>query len=140
MQAILRAVLLAIALTCPGASALCNVIIDWDAKAVVFVASAAPGAPVQREMALVHAAMFDAVNSIEPRYRPYLAQLTVSKTTSQEAAAATAAGTALEPRRLRPITAILVYDLPPSTGLQECEGHFACVAPALLTSPGLMHE
>jgi len=99
MQAILRAVLLAIVLTCPGASALCNVIIDWDAKAVAFVASAAPGAPVQREMALVHAAMFDAVNSIEPRYRPYLAQLTVTKTTSHEAAAATAAGTVLDPRR-----------------------------------------
>jgi PAP2 superfamily protein len=71
------------------------VIIDWDAKALAFAASAALGAPVQREMALVHVAMFDAVNSIEPRYRPYLAQLTVPKTTSQEAAAATAAGTVL---------------------------------------------
>ena len=26
-------------------------------------------------MGMVHAAMFDAVNSIEPRYRPYLVQL-----------------------------------------------------------------
>jgi hypothetical protein len=80
-------------------SASANVIADWDATAVAIVASALPGPPAQREMALVHAAMFDAVNSIEPRYRPYLARLTVPKTTSQEAAAATAAGTVLDPRR-----------------------------------------
>jgi hypothetical protein len=96
MQAILRAILLAIGLTCSGASGLANVITDWDAKAVAFVASAAPGAPAQREMAMVHVAMFEAVNAIERRYRPYLSQqLTAPKTTSQEAAAATAAGTVL---------------------------------------------
>jgi hypothetical protein len=50
-------------------------------------------------MALVHVAMFDAVNAIERRHRPYLAELTVPMTTSQEAAAATAAGTVLDPRR-----------------------------------------
>jgi hypothetical protein len=105
------------------------VIIDWDAKAVALVASAAPGAPAQRDMALVHAAMFDAVNSSEPRYGPYLAQLTVSKTTSQEAAAATAAGTVLDPRRHRMITAIVLYDLPPSIGLEECRAH--SFAPAI---------
>ena len=99
MQAILRAVLLAIALTCPGASALCNVIIDWDAKAVAFVASAAPGAPVQREMALVHAAMFDAVNSIEPRYRPVSGSADGAEDDVAGSGAATAAGTVLDPRR-----------------------------------------
>ena len=41
-----------------------NVITDWDEKAV---AMAAPGAAGQRELAMVHAAMFDAVNSIERR-------------------------------------------------------------------------
>jgi hypothetical protein len=69
-----------------------NVIADWDVKAV---AVAAPGAPGQRELAIVHIAMFDAVNSIERRYRPYVVQLATSKATSQEAAAATAAGTVL---------------------------------------------
>jgi hypothetical protein len=69
-----------------------NVVTDWDAKAV---AVAAPGALGERELAIVHVAMFDAVNSIEQRYRPYLVQLTAPKTTSQEAAAATAAGTVL---------------------------------------------
>jgi hypothetical protein len=44
---------------------------------------------------MVHAAMFDAVNSIERRYRPYLVQLPADSTTSKEAAAATAAAAVL---------------------------------------------
>ena len=73
-------------------SARANVITDWDVKAV---AIAAPGALGQRELAMVHVAMFDAVNSIERRYRPYLVQLAAPRTTSQEAAAAMAAGAVL---------------------------------------------
>jgi PAP2 superfamily len=69
-----------------------NVITDWDEKAV---AIATPNAAGERELAMVHAAMFDAVNSIERRYQPYLVQLPVPKTTSQEAAAAAAAATVL---------------------------------------------
>jgi hypothetical protein len=69
-----------------------NVITDWDVKAVAF---ASPGVVGQREVTLVHVAMFDAVNSIERRYRPYLVQLTVARTASLEAAAATAAATVL---------------------------------------------
>jgi len=61
------------------------VITDWDAAAV---AVAAPGAQGQRELALVHVAMFDAVNSIDRRYRPSFGQLASPRTTSQEAAAA----------------------------------------------------
>jgi hypothetical protein len=49
----------------------------------------------QRMMGMVHAAMFDAVNSIEPRYRPYLVQLPADPSTSKEAAAAAAAATVL---------------------------------------------
>jgi hypothetical protein len=89
---ILRMALLAVALNSPAASAVANVITDWDAKAV---AAAPPGAPGQREVAMVDVAMFDAVNSIERRYRPYLVQLAVPRTTSQEAAAAAAAATVL---------------------------------------------
>jgi PAP2 superfamily len=76
----------------PTDAAQANVISDWDTKAVAF---AAPGSTGEREVAMVHIAMFDAVNSIEQRYRPYLVQLSVPKTTSQEAAAAAAAGTVL---------------------------------------------
>ena len=49
----------------------------------------------QRMMAMVHAAMFDAVNSVERRYRPYLVQLPADPTMSKEAAAAAAAATVL---------------------------------------------
>jgi hypothetical protein len=78
-----------------------NVITDWDEKAVAAVTPlmASPGAnyPVmaQRIMAMVHTAMFDSVNSIERRYRPYLIQLPAERTTSEEAAAATAAAEVL---------------------------------------------
>jgi ribosome-associated toxin RatA of RatAB toxin-antitoxin module len=54
-----------------------------------------PAYTAQRVMAMVHAAMFDAVNSIERRYRPYLVQLPAAATTSKEAAAAAAAATVL---------------------------------------------
>jgi hypothetical protein len=82
----------------PSASA--DVITDWDEKAVVVVAPMAGlGNPVpyaaQRLMGMVHAAMFDAVNSIEPRYRPYLVQLPADSATSKEAAAAAAAAAIL---------------------------------------------
>jgi hypothetical protein len=46
-------------------------------------------------MAMVHAAMFDSVNSIERRYRPYLVQLPADPATSKEAAAAAAAAAIL---------------------------------------------
>ena len=49
----------------------------------------------QRMMGMVHAAMFDAVNSIERRYRPYLVQLPAAAGTSSVAAAAAAAATLL---------------------------------------------
>jgi hypothetical protein len=82
------------------ASACANVIADWDGKAVVAVtplASLAGTTPymAQRMMGMVHAAMFDAVNSIEPRYRPCLVQLPADPATSKEAAAAAAAAAVL---------------------------------------------
>ena len=80
------------------ASARANVITDWDAKAIDAVAplASAPSSPYTpyaafRMMGMVHTAMFDAVNSIERRYRPYLVQLPADPATSKEAAAAAAA-------------------------------------------------
>ena len=77
-----------------------NVITDWDEKAVAVVtpmSSLGSTSPymAQRMMGMVHAAMFDAVNSIERRYRPYLVQLPADPRTSKEAAAAAAAATVL---------------------------------------------
>ena len=82
------------------AAASANVITDWDEKAVAAVAPlAALGGTMpymaQRFMAMTHAAMFDAVNSIERRYKPYLVQLPAEPGTSKEAAAAAAAAAVL---------------------------------------------
>src|SRR5215471_15011305 len=97
----LRRVLVAAAVIIGAAtSSFANVITDWDEKALAAVtpmASLGGTNPylAQRMMAIVHAAMFDAVNSIERRYRPYLVELPAQPTTSKEAAAATAAATVL---------------------------------------------
>ena len=69
-----------------------DTVTDWDAKAV---AAASPAALGERESAIVNLAMFDAVNSIEQRYQPYLVKLAPASPTSAEAAAASAAATAL---------------------------------------------
>ncbi|HXY96977.1 MAG TPA: vanadium-dependent haloperoxidase [Steroidobacteraceae bacterium] len=74
-----------------------DVITDWDAKATASASFAGFG---EREAAIVDASMFDAVNSITPRYRAYLVQEHVTEPTSPEAAAANAAAAALE--RLHP--------------------------------------
>jgi len=61
-----------LALTVIGGTVLpchADVITDWDAKAS---AVASPAALGERELAIVDIAMFDAVNSISPKYRPYL--------------------------------------------------------------------
>jgi Vanadium chloroperoxidase N-terminal domain/PAP2 superfamily len=95
MQANLRKVLVAVALITPAPSAFADVIADWNEKAVVFVTPRMTPPAAQRAVAMVQVAMFDAVNSIERRYRPYLAQLPAPATASKEAAAAAAAGSVL---------------------------------------------
>lgn len=83
-----------------NAPAYANVITDWDEKAIIAVTAMSNlgnTSPymAQRMMGMVHAAMFDAVNSIERRYRPYLVQLPADPATSKEAAAAAAAAAVL---------------------------------------------
>jgi hypothetical protein len=82
------------------AAASANVITDWDEKAMAAVAPLAglggtTPYMAQRFMAMAHAAMFDTVNSIERRYKPYLVQLPADPGTSKEAAAAAAAAVVL---------------------------------------------
>jgi PAP2 superfamily len=91
-----RPVILLVALTGIGGAVLpchADVITDWDAKAS---AVASPAALGERELAIVDIAMFDAVNSISPRYRPYLVKEDGFSDASAEAAAASAAACALE--------------------------------------------
>jgi hypothetical protein len=84
-----------------AASAFADVITDWDEKAIAAVAPLAsvpsPYTPyaAYRMMGIVHAAMFDAVNSIERRHQPYLVQLPADPAASKEAAAAAAAAAVL---------------------------------------------
>jgi hypothetical protein len=87
--------LVAVALIGPAPSAFADVITDWNEKAVAYVTGKMAPAAAQRIVTIMHLAMFDAVNSIEPRYRPYLIALPTAAGTSKEAAAATAAGTVL---------------------------------------------
>jgi hypothetical protein len=88
MSRIMRSAMLAVGLMFSATSIKANVITDWDATAVSVTQPSAAGL---REMAIMHVAMFDAVNSIARRYRPYMVQPTASKATSQEAAATAAA-------------------------------------------------
>jgi hypothetical protein len=69
-----------------------DTITDWDTKATAVASAAALG---EREVTIVDLAMFDAVNSIERRYQPYLELLPTTGPTSADAAAASAAATAL---------------------------------------------
>src|SRR5215468_4201107 len=92
--------LLALVVITEAQSAFANVITDWDDKALVTVTPMANLGGTnpylaQRMMAMVHAAMLDAVNSIERRYKPYLVQLPADPSTSKEAAAAAAAAAIL---------------------------------------------
>src|SRR4051812_33537745 len=70
-----RTVLLTILASCISTSVYADVISDWNEKAVSIVtARQLPPPQAERIMAMVHVAMFDAVNTIERRYRPYLVQ------------------------------------------------------------------
>jgi hypothetical protein len=88
--------LLGLLLTAPMTAAAGNVITDWDEKAagILQPGMTFPPPTVSRTMAILHVAMFDSVNSIEQRYKPYLVRLPSAPDTSKEAAAA-AAGAAV---------------------------------------------
>src|SRR4051812_15455374 len=123
----------AIAWLVGAAPACANVITDWDAKAIDAVAPLAslPSSPytpyaAYRMMGIVHVAMFDAVNSIERRHKPYLVQLPANAATSKEAAAAAAAATVLATidaktaAQMKELLASYLASLP--DGLAKAEG------------------
>jgi hypothetical protein len=84
------ATLLAIALLTTAARG--DVIMDWNAKAdAIGIDKQLPNAPNARGQAMLHVAMFEAVNAIDRRYAPYRLKLTADSTSSREAAAAAAA-------------------------------------------------
>jgi len=87
--------LAALVVAAPLAAAEANAVTDWDEKAVAFVQPKMAPPPGYRIMTMVHLAMFEAVNAIEKRYKPYLAELPTVPGESPEAAAASAAATVL---------------------------------------------
>jgi hypothetical protein len=74
--------------TCPVRA---DVITDWNQKAIPIVTAYSLSAPAYRDMAIMHIAMFDCVNAIEPRYEPYKTKFEADPTSSKEAAAAVSA-------------------------------------------------
>src|SRR5262249_16104201 len=73
------------------ASTRADVIIDWNAKSDEIAAQKQlPAFNHSRGTAMLHVAMFEAVNAVEGRYLPYKLKLTADRTTSKEAAAASA--------------------------------------------------
>ncbi len=69
-----------------------DVIMDWNAKAdAIGIEKQVPNAPNARGQAMLHVAMFEAVNAIDKRYAPYKFTLIADRAASKEAAAASAA-------------------------------------------------
>jgi hypothetical protein len=69
-----------------------DAVMDWNEIALDSVVAAKQTPPMTtRSMAMVHAAMFDAVNAIEPHYRPYKVKVDAAPGTSSDAAASAAA-------------------------------------------------
>ena len=74
-----------------------DVVTDWNQTAVRATEIAGAPVPVQmRMMAIVHAAIFDAVNSIERKYTPYEVEVSAAPGASPEAAGAAGAHGILE--------------------------------------------
>ena len=91
-----------------------DVVIQWNELLLQSLPSQPPRVPLSRNMAIVHAAMFDAVNAIDRSYEPYAADVHASRGASQEAAAAQAAHdtlVALYPTRKAIFDAALAEDL-----------------------------
>jgi hypothetical protein len=85
-------VVLVLALASPSLTqpARADVITDWNDKACAIVAKVGPGSTGHRMMAIIQAAVFEAVNSIDPRYTPYQQKILAPPGASIDAAVAAA--------------------------------------------------
>src|SRR5215469_17403032 len=83
----------ALLLVAPITAAAGNVITDWDEKAVALVqpGTVFPPPTALRTTAILHLAMFEAVNAIDGRYTPYKLQARAPGASREAAAAAAAA-------------------------------------------------
>jgi len=89
-------VALSAAMTAHPAIARADAVLDWNVIALKTTAAAPFNPPLEtRNLAIVHAAMFDAVNSIRREFHPYAVILRAPEWASPEAAAIAAAHAAL---------------------------------------------
>ena len=80
---------LALALAAPANA---DIVMDWNGRADAIAADKRLPPPMQaRAQALMHVSMFEAINAIDRRYRPYRLELIADRNTSREAAASSAA-------------------------------------------------
>lgn len=87
---------LAAALLALPATSMADMVLDWNQTGVATVLAARiPPAEGARAMAMMHIAVFDAVNAVDKRYKPYGADLDAPAGASPKAAAAAAAKTVL---------------------------------------------
>jgi hypothetical protein len=68
-----------------------DIVTDWNTIAINTVSADGVVARQSRDMAMVHAAVFDAMNAIRPQYTPAMVLITAKGYASREAAAAQAA-------------------------------------------------
>ena len=79
-------------LACVNAASAADVVVDWNSVLLDTIrATGGPPCPISRTQALVHAAIYDAVNSIDRRHEPYLDFVAAPAGASADAAAAAAA-------------------------------------------------
>ena len=111
----MKSVLSTLCLCLLAATARADVIMDWNAKADDY-ASEQHMTPTEhaRVLAMLHVAMFEAVNAIDRRYVPYRLKLVTDRNTSREAAAAAAGHevlTTLFPGREHAVAGLLAGSL-----------------------------
>jgi hypothetical protein len=92
---VFKPLLFALSATLANGVVRADVITDWNQKAIPIVTAYSLSAPSYREMAMVHLAMFDCINAIEPRYQAYKTKFDADASASKEAAAAVAAARVL---------------------------------------------
>lgn len=92
MKALLVAAAMLLALTLPS-SARADAVMDWNGHAATALGVTAGQAPTVStiHLAMVHGAIYDAVNAIDRGHQPYLVAPPAMPWDSQDAAAATAA-------------------------------------------------
>src|SRR2546430_14932103 len=96
-----RYIIVAVGIACaaliPTSSSRANMVTDWNETAEVVIRASTPSPPIQiRALAIVNAAIYDAVNGIARTYQPYFVTDPAPPGARQEAAAAQAAFTALK--------------------------------------------